>query len=155
MDFETLAFAALCALQCALAMQPIRVFVGDGPRLTREIITSAVKAEPGMKLVDPSDDAELRKAADSGSFDADVVVVLLHNATNASADAAVSRAMPTRAVVAVDSQGGSVWIYDYELRRSGKVAGEVTTDTVASAIRGAAKHMGIGLSTTGRSTTEP
>jgi len=136
-------------------MQQIRVFVGDGPRLTREIITSAVKAESDMKLVDPSDNTESRKAADSGSFDVDVVVVLLHNATDASADVAVSRALPTRAVVAVDSQGGSVWSYDYELRRSGKVAGEVTTDTVAKAIRAAAKHVRIGLSPTGRSTTEP
>ena len=124
-------------------MEPIHVFVSGAPGLMREIVLRAVASQPDMRIVDPPTDASSAAAHVPELGGPEVVVVILHDASDASIDAVVTRAFPTRAVVAVDTRGRSVWSYDYELRRSNRLAGELTPNAVIDAIRVAAERMGI------------
>jgi hypothetical protein len=133
----------LCASQRGSAVEPIHVSVSGAPGLMREIVMQAVTSQPDMRIVDGREGVSPSVSRAPEEDGPDVVVVILHDVSDASIDAVVARAFSTRAVVAVDTLGGSVWSYDYELRRSTRLAGEVTPTALVEAIRVAAERMGV------------
>ena len=124
-------------------MESIHVLVTGAPGLLREIVTQAVTSQPDMRILEASMDASASSSPSPEIGGPDVVVIILHNASDKSIDPLVARAFPTRAVVAIDTRGASVWSYDYPLRRSSNLAGELTPSTVVGAIRMAADRMGV------------
>ena len=123
-------------------MQPIRVAVGEMPRLLRDIILSSLS---------PHADLEVVEAEPLGPPARDAVEVLLVGSEGAELEARHERLLrrrPRLRILAIDSGGREAAIY--ELRTHRVALNEVSTDSLADAIRAACAQPGAaGLVETG------
>jgi hypothetical protein len=92
--------------------------------LPREIIGAAVASQTDMTLV-PESMQQDEPLSVAQRTDADVIVFLVNQFEAGGASALVHAAFPSRAVLAVLSDGRHAWLYDYALHESADVTADL------------------------------
>lgn len=118
-------------------MQPIRIAVGQMPRLLREIIVSSLSPHSDLEIVD------VKLAATASPPDDDAIDVLMLGSEGAELSAEHERLLRSRPwlrILAIDGGGRHAAIYELRTHRIDLT--EISTSGLAAAIREACAKPG-------------